>query len=103
MREEGGFSAGSMFFSFILGGVAGAAVALLLAPESGRETRTRIRDLAGDVREKATDYVEGVKDKMTSTVEKGRGYIEEKKSVLAKAVEAGKEAYEKEKDKLSSE
>lgn len=103
MREEGGFSAGSMLLSFVLGGVVGAAVALLLAPQSGRETRMRIRDLTGDVREKAMDYVEDVKDKVTSTVEKGKGYVEEKKSVLSKAVEAGKEAYEKEKEKLSGE
>lgn len=103
MREEGGFSAGSMILSFLLGGIVGAAAALLLAPQSGRETRLRIREFAGDVKDKAADYVEDVKEKVTSSVEKGKEYFEEKKSVISKAVEAGKEAYEKEKERLSKE
>lgn len=32
------------FFAFIGGAIAGAAVALLLAPESGEETRKKIKD-----------------------------------------------------------
>jgi gas vesicle protein len=37
MREEGGYSTGSVFMSFLLGGLVGAGFALLLAPQSGRE------------------------------------------------------------------
>jgi gas vesicle protein len=103
MREEDGYSAGSVFLSFLLGGVVGAALALLLAPESGRETRHKIKELADDVRGKVKDYAGDVRGKVASTIDKGREVYEEKKSTISKAVEAGKEAYEKEKERLSKE
>jgi len=103
MREEDGYGAGSIFLSFLLGGIVGAGFALLMAPESGRETRQRIRRFTDDVKDKAMDYVEDMKEKVTSSVDKGKGYYEEKKSMITSAVEAGKEAYEKEKERLSKE
>ena len=99
MREEGGYCAGSVFLSFLLGGIVGAGLALLLAPESGSETRKRIKEFAVDVKDKAKDYTEEVRGKITSTVEKGKELYEEKKSIIATAFEAGKEAYEQEKEK----
>jgi len=74
----------------------GAGVALLLAPQSGIETRRKIKELADDVKEKATDYAGTAKEKVASTVDLAKGLYEEKKSAVAAAVEAGKEAYEKE-------
>ncbi|MBI5025236.1 MAG: YtxH domain-containing protein [Nitrospirae bacterium] len=103
MSEERGFSTGSVFLAFLIGGAVGAGLALLMAPQSGRETRQKIRELTEDVRERAADYAHQVKGKVESTVEKGRGYVDEKKSLISTAVEAGKEAYEKEKEKLSKE
>jgi gas vesicle protein len=103
MREEGGYGAGSVFLSFLLGGIVGAGFALLLAPQSGDETRKKIRQLTDDVREKTMDYVEEVKGKVTTGMDRGKDYYEEKKSVVASAIEAGKEAYEKEKERLSKE
>ena len=101
MREEEGYSSGSVLLSFLLGGVVGAGLALLFAPQSGRETRQKIREIADDVKEKSADYVNQAKEKASSLVEEGKGYYDEKKSILKSAVEAGKEAYEKEKEKYS--
>jgi gas vesicle protein len=103
VREEGGYSAGSIFLSFMLGGLVGAGFALLLAPQSGRETRQRIKEITGDVKEKAMGYVGDAKDKITGGIDKGKEFYEEKKSVITTAIEAGKEAYEKEKERLSKE
>ena len=100
MKDEG-YSSGSVLLSFLLGGVVGAGLALLFAPQSGRETRQKIKDLADDVKEKSAEYVNQAKEKATSLVEEGKGYYDEKKSILKSAVEAGKEAYEKEKEKYS--
>ena len=100
-HEEGSYSAGPLIFSFFLGGLIGAGVALLLAPKSGEETREKIKELAGEARGKAEEVIEQVKGKVTSAVEKGKGVLEEKKSIVATAIEAGKEAYEKEKEKLA--
>ncbi len=104
MRDECGCcGTGSIFLSFILGGVVGAGVALLLAPRSGRETRQKIRQFTEEVKEKTADYVDDVKEKVTSGIDKGKELYEEKKTVLSSAIEAGKEAYEKEKERFSKE
>ncbi len=100
-HEEGGYSAGPLIFSFFLGGLIGAGVALLLAPKSGKETREKIKELAVEAKGKAEEVIDQVKGKVTSVVEKGKEVIEEKKSILSTAIEAGKEAYEKEKEKLA--
>lgn len=100
MKEEG-YSSGSMFLSFLLGGVVGAGLALLLAPQSGSETRKKILELAEDVKDKATGYVDQAKETVTSYVDKGKGLYEEKRSLVTSAIDAGKEAYEKEKERQS--
>lgn len=101
MSENRGFSTGSVLLSFILGGVVGAGIALLMAPQSGRETREKIKNLAEDIKKKTADYTGQVKEKITSTVEHGKEFFDEKKSLLSTAIEAGKEAYGKEKEKRS--
>ena len=84
-----------------MGGVVGAGIALLLAPQSGRETREKIKEMADDVKLKTTDYIQKAKDNVTSAVDESKGYYDEKKSLVKAAVDAGKEAYEKEKERLS--
>jgi len=81
MKDEG-YSSGSMLLSFLLGGIVGAGLALLLAPQSGEETRKKIMDLAEDVKDKTTDYVGKTKDKITSYVDEGKGLYEQKKSIV---------------------
>lgn len=103
MDNDRGFSAGTVFTAFLLGGAVGAGLALLMAPQSGKETRERLMGLAEDVKEKASQYTEQIKGKITSTVEEGKGFVEEKKSIIATAIEAGKDAMEKEKERLSKE
>ena len=100
-NEECRYSAGSLILGFFIGGLVGAGVALLLAPQPGTETRQKIKELAGNVKEKATECAEKVKGQVTSTVGKGKEIVEEKKSLVTAAVEAGKEAYQKEKEKLA--
>ncbi len=102
MKDEG-YSSGSMLLSFLLGGLVGAGLALLLAPQSGEETRKKIKDLTDDVKDKTTDYVEKTKEKLTSYVDEGKGLYEQKKSIVKSAIEAGKEAYDREKERLSKE
>ena len=46
MASDEGAGAGSILLAFILGAVSGAAVALLYAPASGRETREYLGDKA---------------------------------------------------------
>lgn len=101
MSEEKGLTTSNMLLAFIIGGIVGAGLALLMAPQSGRETRQKIKGLTDKAKEKATDYIGRVKEKVTTTAQHGKEFVEEKKSLLATAIEAGKEAYQKEKEKHS--
>lgn len=101
MKEEEGYSSGSVLMSFLLGGMVGAGLALLLAPQSGEETRKKIKEFADEVKDKTTGLVDQTKHKVTDLVDEGKEMIEEKKSIFKAAVDAGKDAYEKEKERLS--
>ena len=101
MKEEEGYSTGSVLMSFLLGGVVGAGLALLLAPQSGEETRRKIKELADDVKDKTTGFVDQAKHTVSDFVDESKGIIDEKKSLFTAAVDAGKDAYEKEKERLS--
>jgi len=90
MREEG-YGSASILLSFLLGGVVGAGLALLLAPQSGTETRRKIKELTDEVKEKTNEYISQTKEKMSGAMDEGKGYYEEKKSLIKSAIEAGKE------------
>jgi gas vesicle protein len=73
---------------FLVGGLVGAGIALLLAPKSGREIRTDIKDLALKT-----------KDNVATTIQKGKDLYQEGTSVISGAIEAGKAAYGEEKER----
>ena len=49
---------GAFLVGFIVGGLTGAVVSLLFAPQSGEETRALIRDKSIEIRDKAADTAE---------------------------------------------
>jgi gas vesicle protein len=55
---------GTIVMSVVVGAVVGAGVALLLAPQSGKRTRTRISHMAEDVRDMAEDFADRLKEKL---------------------------------------
>jgi len=57
--------AGTVLISFLVGGIIGAGVALLLAPQSGRKTRKQIVDMTDDVRDYASGYAKKLKEKIS--------------------------------------
>ena len=81
-RDDGG-AAGTIITAFILGALTGAAVALLMAPASGEETRRRLSDKA---REGA--------DRASEAARQGREFVNRQKDTIATAVERGREAYQ---------
>lgn len=56
---------GTVLISFLIGGIIGAGVALLLAPQSGRKTRKQMLEAAEDVRDYASDYAKKLKAKIS--------------------------------------
>jgi gas vesicle protein len=83
----------SVLLPFLVGGVVGAGIALLLAPKAGREIRKDIKEFAGEAKEKVSSTVERGKE----LYQEGRsaiiGAFEEGKSAITNAMEEGKTAY----------
>ena len=77
----------SIFFPFLIGGLVGAVIGLLLAPKSGKDMRKDIKDFALET-----------KDTLSTTFDKGKAMYEESKDAIVGAIEAGKEAFLKERE-----
>lgn len=102
MADDRGSTA-AVFLAFLSGAALGAVAAVLLAPESGSESRERVRRYArqaeGDLRDLAGRAGEVFED----VVDQGKEFVEVKKSALHEAFEAGREAMRKERDRLRGE
>jgi gas vesicle protein len=83
MARDDGAGGGSVLLAFILGAVSGAAVALLYAPATGKETREMLSERAREGRERARE-----------AAERGRQVFNEGRDSLATAIEKGREAYQ---------
>ena len=83
MAKEEGSGAGGILLAFILGAVSGAAVALLYAPASGRETRDYLGEKARESKERANE-----------AAERGREIIKQGRETLTTAIDRGREAYQ---------
>jgi gas vesicle protein len=75
--------AGTVVVAFVLGVITGAAVALLMAPASGEDTRRILAEKAREGRERAND-----------AARQGREFVNRQKETFSSAVERGREAYE---------
>ena len=96
MSEECSYSGSAIAVGVLLGGVLGASLALLFAPEPGRRTRERLRDLAADVRDKTLAVSDELRDTAEDVLARSRVVFDAKKATLAAAVQAGKEASQRE-------
>ena len=115
-------SAGIAVLSFLSGALVGAAIALLTAPKTGRETREmlagygeelrkktehlpeELRERAGTVVDRGKEMIEQGKnliERGTELATQGKEYLDEKKRTLSAAIEAGKKAMEQEKEALN--
>lgn len=103
MADHRGWSPGAVGLAVVIGGLAGAAMALLLAPQSGRESREQLRGYARRAEENIHELAETATQVLDQTVDKGREFIKERKAVLTEAVEAGRTAMQQERERLSGE
>jgi gas vesicle protein len=81
---------GAFLVGFIVGGLTGAVVALLFAPQSGEETRALIKDKSIELRDKASHTAEEALARAEAAAQEARARADE----LAKQLrEKGTEAY----------
>lgn len=87
------------------GGIVGAGLALLLAPQSGRKTRNEIARFGKTIGRNAEKAVRDVADRMgktaTGIMHSGKELTKEGKKGLLTAIEKGQEALESQKRKLA--
>jgi gas vesicle protein len=81
-----GFIAG-----FLLGGIAGAALALFLAPRSGDENRDMLRERSIELRVKAEEAAAKARIEADELLSRGKVLLEEQKARVQEAMEEGKE------------
>lgn len=101
------------FTGFLLGTVVGAAAALLLAPQTGEETREVIRErgieLQGrmgqtteEARSRAADLASEARSRAAEAQDRSRTLLAEQKSRLQEAIDQGKEAAQQKRDELTA-
>ena len=92
MSENNGGDLGAFLAGFIIGGLVGAATAMILAPKSGPELRAQLRSAGGEdfraasqervqaIRERAGTYMESARDAGSSAQERVRIVLDEGKT-----------------------
>lgn len=72
MNEHTQFSGAHLLIAFLAGAATGAAVAILTAPHSGRETREAVRDWAREKQERVERVPHAVHSAYTEAVRAAR-------------------------------
>jgi gas vesicle protein len=87
MSDEHG-NAGKILTAFVIGAAAGAAVALLFAPVSGKETREFLGEKAREGREKAAEAARQTREALAR-----------QRETISSAIERGRDAYREAREK----
>jgi gas vesicle protein len=77
---------------FFLGGMIGAAAALLMAPKTGRETRELLGERSNELAKRAQAMANDAQGRAGEWFDKSRELFEEQTQRLMTAFEAGKDA-----------
>jgi len=96
MSEHRGNDAAGYLGWFFLGAIAGGAVALLMAPKTGRETREMLAERGSDMFKKAQEAAGETQSRAGELFDRGRDYFEEQTHRLASAFDAGRSAMREE-------
>ena len=88
---------GSIIAAFAIGGLIGAGVALLMAPQSGQRTRTMIADKGSEIKDRAIGTVDDTRSRASRAFD---GLTNEAKDRVNNLVKRGQEVAEDTQDRL---
>ncbi len=91
---------GEFMAGFLVGALVGAAAALLLAPQSGEETRTLIKEKGIELGQRADDLQVQAKSKAADLQAQAKDRVDEVQTKVKQAVEEGKSAAAKHREDL---
>jgi len=98
MADDRGSS--GVLLAFLSGAALGAVAALLLTPQTGRESREQLRGYARRAEDNLRDLAGQAGEALGEAVEEGKDYVDSKKAVLREAFDVGREAMRRERDRL---
>jgi gas vesicle protein len=104
--------AGGDVCKLIVGGLLGAGIALLLAPQTGKKTRKylaccakefggKANEAANDFAETLSDFVESAGDRAAEILKEGAELTQDSKKTLLAALEKGQKILEAQRKKLA--
>ncbi len=93
----------AVLLAFLSGAALGAVAALLLAPQSGSESRDRLRGYARRAENDLRDLAGRAGEALEEVVDQGKEFVETKRSVLREAFDAGREAMKRERGRIQEE
>jgi len=99
MADRHDESAAGFLGWFFLGTVAGAAIALLLAPKTGRETRDLLAEQGAGFWKKAHDATGTARDRTGDMIDRSRDFVQEQTERVRSAFDAGRTAMREEMDR----
>jgi gas vesicle protein len=102
MADDRGTSA-AVLLAFLSGAAMGAVAALLLAPQSGDESRDQLRRYARRAENDLRDLAGRAGEAFEDVVDLGTDFVETKRSVLREAFDAGREAMRRERGRVQDE
>jgi gas vesicle protein len=96
----------------LAGAILGAGAALLVAPQSGRETRRdiaryarktsrKLEGVAGEVAERVADMADAVEEKAEELLDKGKDLSKESREAVITALNEGQERLGRQRDRLA--
>ncbi|MFO0707795.1 MAG: YtxH domain-containing protein [Nitrospira sp.] len=91
-RYESQCSSQAMILAFLGGAVAGVAAGLLLAPQSGEETRRDLRRYARKAEEEILEKAKEARAALDDMIARGKEFVGERRADVEEAVAAGKVA-----------
>jgi gas vesicle protein len=103
MADDRGSSAAAVVLVFLSGVALGAVAALLLTPQTGRESREQLRGYARRAEGNLRDLAGSAGEVLEEVVGEGKEFVDSKKTVLREAFDAGREAMSRERDRLRGE
>jgi len=80
-------AASDVLIAFLIGGATGAALALLFAPQSGRETREMLSDAAREGARRARDAADRGREIGERAVERGRRMVDDAGETVSRQAE----------------
>ena len=90
---------GVFLAGLLIGGLAGAVVMLLLAPQSGKKTRTQIQEKSIELRDQA---VKNVEDAVAQTRTKGRQIRADVREKADELEQRGQDVIDEQRDQLGT-